>query len=353
MTFNIGNKRIGANEKAFVILEAGINHNGDLNTAKEMVRVAKIAGADAIKFQTFKAEEFIGDPELTFTYQSQGKTVTESMLEMFRRYEFTRDEWFELKKFCDEEGIVFLSTPQNESDMALLLEIGVPALKIGSDDFTNLPLIKRYAATQLPLLLSCGMADLGEVHEALKASGALDGGPVLLMLCTSQYPTPAEDANLLKLKTLNGAFPGLMLGFSDHTQGAYGAAIACGLGACAFEKHFTLDHDLPGPDHWFSENPQSATAWVKAIRTAQQMLGNPMVQPTAAELDMRRLARRSVTVIKDMAAGEVFNEKNLGLRRPGDGLPPKLIEQIWGKEARHALQSGLQLKLEDVGYGRS
>jgi len=353
MTFSIGNKRIGVNEAAFVILEVGINHNGDLDMAKKMVRVAKAAGADAVKFQTFKAQEFVGNPELTFTYQSQGKTVTESMLEMFQRYEFTREEWFELKQFCDKEDIVFLSTPQNESDMALLLEVGVPALKIGSDDFTNLPLIKRYAATKLPLLLSCGMADLGEVHEALNASGAFDGGAVLLMLCTSQYPTPIEDANLLKLKTLAGAFPGLTLGFSDHTQGSYGAAIACGLGACAFEKHFTLDHNLPGPDHWFSENPESATEWVKAIRTAQKMLGNPMVQPTAAELDMRRLARRSVTVIKDIAAGDVFDEKNLGLRRPGDGLAPKWIEQIWGKQARNALQSGVQLKLEDVGYGRS
>jgi N,N'-diacetyllegionaminate synthase len=351
MAFNIANRRVGPGQSAFVILEAGINHNGDFTIAQEMVRTAKRAGADAIKFQTFKADEFVGNPDLMFTYQSQGQTVTESMLEMFRRYEFTREEWFELKRTCDKEGIIFLSTPQNLSDLELLLEIGVPALKVGSDDFTNLPLIKKYASTGLPLLVSCGMADLSEVHEALNASGAFDGASVLLMLCTSQYPTPPESANLMKLRTLAGAFPGLSLGFSDHTQGAYAAAIACGLGACAFEKHFTLDQGFPGPDHWFSENPVSATEWVVAIRTAEKLLGSPFVVPTGEERDMRRLARRSVTVIKDVVAGDIFNEENLGLRRPGDGLAPKMIEQIWGKSARVDLKQGAQIKFEDVGHG--
>ncbi len=344
----IGDRIIGPDTPPFIMLEAGINHNGDLALAMKMIQVAKQAGADAIKFQTFKAEEFIGDPEMTLTYKSQGKEVTESMMEMFRRNEFTRDEWAKIRRTCDEEGIVFLSTPQNVSDMEFLMDLGVPALKVGSDDFTNLPLLKRYVATGLPLMISCGMADLSEVHDALEATGATTGNPVLLMLCTSQYPTPPEDVNLLKLRTLSSAFPGLTLGFSDHTQGPLAAAIACGLGACAFEKHFTLDHDLPGPDHWFSETPEGATQWVQAIRTARQLLGNPLVQPTPAEKNMRRLARRSVTTLRDINAGEIFSVDNVGLRRPGDGLPPKFIDFALGKKSRQAIKKGQKITLGDI-----
>ena len=347
--FLIAGREIGVNTPPFIILEAGINHNGQLDLAREMIRVAKRAGADAIKFQTFKAEEFVGDPDLTFTYKSQGKEVTESMLAMFRRYEFSRDEWVAVKQVCEDEGILFLSTPQNVSDMEFLVELGVPALKVGSDDFTNLPLLKRYSATGLPLLISCGMADLGEVYDALEITGALDGKPVLLMLCTSQYPTPPEDVNLRKLQTLSAAFPGLPLGFSDHTQGPLAAVMACGLGARVFEKHFTLDHDFPGPDHWFSENPVSASGWVAAIHTAYQMLGRHRVAPTAAERDMRRLARRSVTALWDIAEGEKLTEANLGLRRPGDGLPPKFIELIWGHKTTRAIAKGEKLNLGDIG----
>jgi N,N'-diacetyllegionaminate synthase len=345
---SIGDRRVGPDAPPFIMLEAGINHNGDIALARQMIRVAKQAGADAIKFQTFKAAEFVGDPALTFTYQSQGKSVTESMLEMFRRYEFSRQQWFEIKRACDDEGILFLSTPQNVSDLELLLEIGVSALKVGSDDFTNLPLLKHYATTGLPLFISCGMADLGEVYDALDASGAMRDTAVMLMLCTSQYPTPPQDANLLKLRTLAGAFPGLPLGFSDHTQGPLAAAIACGLGACAFEKHFTLDRDLPGPDHWFSEDPATAAEWVAAIRSAKQLLGRAEVVPSPAERDMRRLARRSVTALRDIASGEVLTEENLGLRRPGDGLPPRFIELAWGCKARRPIGTGQQLELGDL-----
>jgi len=332
----------------FIMLEAGINHNGDLGMAKEMIRAAKRAGVDAIKFQTFKADEFVVDPELMFTYRSQGKDVTESMLGMFRRYELSPEEWIALKRVCEEEGLLFLSTPQNVADMEFLVELGVPAIKVGSDDFTNLPLLKRYSASNLPLIISCGMADMGEVHEALEATGALDGNPVLLMLCTSQYPTPPDDTNLRKLNTLAAAFPGLTLGFSDHTQGCLAATMACGLGACAFEKHFTLDCSLPGPDHWFSETPESATEWATAIRTAHRMLGSSRITPTSAERQMRRLARRSVTALRDIALGEEFNDSNLGLRRPGDGLPPKFIEFALGRRARRAIAKGEQLKFGDA-----
>lgn len=336
------------NREPYIILEAGINHNGDINIAKKMISVAKSAGANAIKFQTFKADEFVGDPKLLFTYSSQGKKVTESMRDMFRRYEFSVAEWHSIKNFCDEKKITFLSTPQNVTDMELLLQLGVSALKVGSDDFTNIPLLKQYSATGLPLLISCGMANLGEVYQALDVTGAMEGKPVVLMLCTSQYPTPVADVNLSKLKTLAAAFPNLVLGFSDHTQGPLAAAIAYGLGAVVFEKHFTLDHQLPGPDHWFSEDPDGARAWISAIRDAHLMLGSPLIRPTIAEQDMKVLARRSITALKDIMPGEILSNINIGLRRPGNGLPPIHLDDMLGRVAKHSLQKGTLLSWEDI-----
>jgi N,N'-diacetyllegionaminate synthase len=196
----IGEWFIGREYPPFIIAEVGINHNGELDKAYAMIKVAKEAGASAVKFQTFKAEEFIGDSSLTFTYQSQGEEITESMLEMFKRYEFTRDAWFKIKQRCDEEEILFLSTPQNRSDLDLLLEVGITAIKVGSDDFTNFPLLKSYAQTKLPMIISCGMSDLAEVYKALETIGSLDGYSTVLLLCTSQYPTPPEDVNLRSAK---------------------------------------------------------------------------------------------------------------------------------------------------------
>lgn len=343
----IGSRLIGEGQAPLVILEAGINHNGELDKAYEMIRVAKRLGADSVKFQTYKADEFVGDPNLMFTYRSQGREVTESMLEMFRRYEFSRNDWFAIKRKCDEEGILFLSTPQNRSDLDLLLELGVPAIKVGSDDFTNLPLLRDYASTGLPMLVSCGMADLAEVHQALEAVGTLDGHPTVLLLCTSQYPTPPEDVNLLKLTTLRHAFPMAVMGFSDHTQGALASSLALALGAGVFEKHFTLDHDLAGPDHWFSEEPAGAKEWIASIRKAETMMGNSLVRPTAAERKMRLLARRSIVALHDIEAGEALTGENVGLRRPGNGLPPLLFEQVVGRKAAVKIDKGSLLKLGD------
>ena len=166
-SIKIGSRIIGPHVKPFIVLEAGVNHNGDLSLAKEMIRVAKKSGADAIKFQTFKADEFVGNPDQMYTYHSQSKVVTQSMLEMFRSYEFSRDEWFEVKNTCDQEEITFFSTPQNVSDLELLIELGVPVVKVGSDDFTNLSLLRSYSESGLPIFISCGMADLAEVYQSL------------------------------------------------------------------------------------------------------------------------------------------------------------------------------------------
>jgi N,N'-diacetyllegionaminate synthase len=334
--------------KPFIVAEAGINHNGELPKAFKMIEVAKQLGADAVKFQTFRAEEFCGDKTQIFTYQSQGEEVSESMFEMFQRHEFDRDEWLQIKQKCDDENILFLSTPQNRSDLDLLVELGLPAIKVGSDDFTNLPLLEDYSTTKLPMIVSCGMSDLAEVYQALDAIGTFEGYPTILLLCTSQYPTPPEDVNLLKLKTLASAFPDLVLGFSDHTQGSLASSLAVSFGAVFFEKHFTLDNNLPGPDHWFSENPDSLKVWMDAIHKSYKMMGGSIVSPTAKELEMRKLARRSIVVLKDIKQGAKFTKGNLGLKRVNDGLEPIFFKKIIGKVASQFLSKNRPLEINDV-----
>ncbi|MBE7546280.1 MAG: N-acetylneuraminate synthase family protein [Planctomycetia bacterium] len=348
MKIRIGNKKyIGDGCPPFLIAEAGINHNGDIEKAYAMISVAKEAGADAVKFQTFKAEEFIGDPEMVFTYKSQGKEVTESMLEMFRRCEFGRDVWFLLKKRCDDESIMFLSTPQNRSDLDLLLEVGITAIKVGSDDFTNIPLLKSYASTGLPVIISCGMSDMAEVYQTLEAVGALDGHPTVLMLCTSEYPTPPEDVNLLKLRTLGNVFPDIVLGFSDHTQGPLASSLAAAMGAKVFEKHFTLDHNLPGPDHWFSEEPTKLKEWVSYIRTSRTMLGDAIVRPTVKEKEMIKLARRCIVASSNISVDEILSSDNIGLKRVRGGLSSLYYENLIGLKAARNIEKNSIIRWGD------
>jgi sialic acid synthase SpsE len=342
----IGSREIGPGKPCFAVAEVGINHNGSLDRALEMIEVAKRSGADAVKFQTFKADEFVADAGQTFTYRSQGESVTESMLEMFRRYELSEADWRAIREKCGEEEILFLSTPQNRSDLDLLLNIGIAAIKVGSDDLTNLPLIRSYASVDLPLILSCGMSDLGEVYRALEAAGALDGHPTVLLVCTSQYPTPLADANLLRIRTLAAAFPTVPIGFSDHTQGAMAASLAVALGSCFFEKHFTLDHDLPGPDHWFSEEPDGLAAWVASIHASELALGSGTVRPTASEMLHKREYQRSVVAVRPIRKGERFSADNLGMRRVvGGGLPPALLDLLVGKVSSRDYESGEAISL--------
>ena len=343
----IKNFEIHSKSVPFIIAEAGLNHNGDIEKALEMINVAKNAGADAIKFQTFKADEIVTDESLTFTYKSQGKMVTESQLELFKRCELERDEFFEIKKKCDQENIIFLSTPQNKGDLDLLLEIGIPAIKVGSDDFTNTPLLKSYSTTGLPMIISCGMASFNEIKETLNALDSLEKYPTILMLTTSQYPTPPDNVNLLKLKNLSEHFPGLILGYSDHTQGILASSLAVAFGAKVFEKHFTLDKNLPGPDQWFSEDQTGLKLWANSIRTAHQMLGSGELIPTKYEEEMKVLARRSIVALCDIEKDEVFTENNIGSRRPGNGLPPTMVDKIYGRRSFKKIRKGELLQAGD------
>ena len=345
--FKINNHEISKENPPFIIAEAGINHNGSVEKAVKMVKTAKNAGVSAIKFQTFKAHEFISNSSLTYTYTSQGESITESQLDLFKRCELSNDDFYKIKKTCDEEKIFFLSTPQNKSDLDFLLELGVSAIKVGSDDFTNLPLLKYYSKTKLPIIISCGMATLEEIETTLDAIGTLDGYPTALLLTTSEYPTPPQNVNLQKLRTLSQKFPDITLGYSDHTQGNLASIVAISFGACIFERHFTLDNSLPGPDHWFSVNPSNLKIWSDSIKTAYQMMGSSEILPTELETKMKTIARRSIVSLDHIELGETLNENNIGLRRPGTGLPPKMFESILGKKARKKIKKFTIINKED------
>ena len=339
---------IGKDFPPFIIAEAGINHNGEIEKAFAMIKVAKNSGVDAIKFQTFKAKEFILDETLMHTYISQGRKITEPQIKLFERCEFTRNEWFKIKEKCNEEKIMFLSTPENRSDLDLLLELGIPAIKVGSDEIINLPILKDFASTNLPILLSTGMANQNEIHNALKIIGTLDGYPTILFVATSQYPTPIEDVNLRKFETLKKLFPDIPLGFSDHTEGPLASSLACVLGSVCFEKHFTLSHDLPGPDHWFSEDIDGLKIWTDSIKNSYKMLGSEKIEPTIKEKNQKNQARRSIVALKNIEQDEIFSENNLGLRRPGDGLSPQNIIKFLGQKAKHKIIKGKMINLTDI-----
>ena len=345
--FKINNHEISKENHPFIIAEAGINHNGSVEKAVKMVKTAKNAGVSAIKFQTFKAHEFISNSSLTYTYTSQGESITESQLDLFKRCELSNDDFYKIKKTCDEEKIFFLSTPQNKSDLDFLLELGVSAIKVGSDDFTNVPLLKYYSKTKLPIIISCGMATLEEIETTLDAIGTLDGYPTALLLTTSEYPTPPQNVNLQKLRTLSQKFPDITLGYSDHTQGNLASIVAISFGACIFERHFTLDNSLPGPDHWFSVNPSNLKIWSDSIKTAYQMMGSSEILPTESETKMKTIARRSIVSLDHIELGETLNENNIGLRRPGTGLPPKMFESILGKKAIKKIKKFTIINKED------
>lgn len=352
VSFKIGNRIIDKDSDPFIIAEAGINHNGNMDLAKKMILAAKEAGVDAIKFQTFCTDEFIQDKTEMYTYQSQGFKVTEPQYDMFKRTEFSEEEWKEIKRSCDEQEIIFLSTVSGIDGMELLFRIGIDAIKVGSDDFVNLPLLGKYEKYGLPMIVSCGMATEKEIAAALKTLRVQEGHPVCLMLCTSQYPTPPKDVNARKLLTLSEKFPEVVLGLSDHTQGITSAVVATSLGAKVFEKHFTLDHDLPGPDHWFSADPVELKEWADGIRTADVMLGSPELRPTKTEEKQRFVMHRSITAVKEIRTGDTFTDENLTMLRPGDGIGAMHWEEIIGKKAKRDILCGAKLKWEDVNDTR-
>ena len=316
-----------------IIAEAGVNHNGSLEMAKEMARVAKACGADIVKYQTAVPELVVSKFAQKAEYQKQTTDAAESQLEMIRRLHFSFDAHRELKEYCDSIGIQYLSAPFDLPSVRFLGTLGLPLLKIPSGEITNLPYLEAMAALKTPVLLSTGMSSLDEITDAL---GVLDDGgcpEVTILHCNTQYPTPYEDANLTAMIELYEQF-GLPVGLSDHTPGWECDVAAAVLGAQVIEKHFTLDKSLPGPDQKASLDPAEFKAMVEAVRHVEAALGDGHKHLTESEAPNQAIARKSIVAARQIKAGEVFTEENLTTKRPGDGISPMRWHEILGQTAK-------------------
>ena len=324
--------------QCFVIAEAGVNHNGEVALALKLADAAKAAGADAVKFQTFRAEDVVTRNAVTADYQRTNTGAT-SQFDMIKALELDEADHAQVAAHCARIGIEFFSTPFSEPAVDLLVRLGVQRLKIPSGEITNKPLLQRMAATGLPLLMSSGMATLEEVrravrwvHEARVAAGhpAPDASTLHLLHCTSAYPAPPHALNLLAIQTMAQA-TGLPVGYSDHSQGVEAALAAVALGATLIEKHLTLDKAMPGPDHRASADPQEFAAMVRGIRLVEAMRGDGIKQPTPVETNTRDVARRSVVLAVSRPRGHVLTAADLILRRPGTGIQPEHLTALPGR----------------------
>ena len=329
----IGDKLIGEGEPCFIVAEAGVNHNGSLKQAKKMVDAAKYAGADAVKFQTFKVENVIIKNAEKAAYQKEATSAEESQYDMIKMLELTEYNFRELADYAKKKGILFLSSPFDKESVNLLDKVNVPAFKIASGEITNFPLLKHIAKKKKPIILSTGMATLGEVEEALNVIRSEGVEDVILLHCVTSYPTKKDDVNLRVIETLKHTFK-LPVGFSDHTLGITVPIAAVALGACMIEKHFTLDMNLPGPDHKASLEPDELKEMVQAIRGVEKSLGDGLKRPTKTEEEIKRIARRSVVAKVDILKGTAITEDMLDLKRPGTGIEPRYLEMIIGKRAK-------------------
>lgn len=321
--------------KTYIIAEVGINHNGDINIAKEMILVAKECGADCVKFQTFKADEFISDSEQMFTYKSQGIEITESMLEMFKRYQFSEIEWIEIISFCKKNDIKFSSTAQNHSDLKFLFSIcDLPFIKVGSDDLTNVQMLKEYAKYGKRMIISAGMAYASEIEDAVEAIRSVGNNDITVLHCVSSYPASSEEVNLKKIPTIKNCFD-VEVGYSDHTIGSVAAIGAVCYGATVIEKHFTLSKDMAGPDHWFASDKDDLKQYISDIRSIEKCIGLSSLYPTIKELGIRNLARRKIIASKNIDKGHILSIGDFDFKRAdGDGLPPKYVDFILNRKLK-------------------
>jgi len=341
---------IGEGCAPFFAAEIGINHNGDLELAREMIRAAARAGATAVKFQNYLTEDFIADRSLTHTYLSGGKEVVESQYEMFKRCELGAKDLRLLRSEADQCGVLFFTTPTGETTLNDAVEAGVSLLKNGSDYLGHLPLIRAMARTGIPTVLSTGMALLTDIEDAVTAFEGAGGTQLILLHCVSSYPTPPADVNLHKIAALRDAF-GVPVGFSDHTEGSAAAIVAVALGACFIEKHFTIDRNLPGPDHWFSADESAFAELTKGCRTAYATLGSSVLRPTAEEALNRMQWRLSCTAADDLRAGEILSSSHIAFARPGSGYPPKAVDEILGRVLTTDLPKGATFTRRDFVGG--
>lgn len=330
--FKIGSRLVGLGHPIFVIAEAGVNHNGDLSLAKELVDVAAEAGADAVKFQSFKTESLstLKAPKAQYHIETTGRDASQSWFELLKSQEMNVDMHYQLVDYCQKKGIEFLSTPYDIESLELLLELNVPAIKVASTDANNIPFLRAIARTGKPLLFSTAMSHLNEVEASLKAISAEGCDEAIVFQCTGNYPTKNEDANIRIVKTFRDKF-NMIVGLSDHTMDAYTAAVGAGMGMMAYERHFTIDRKLAGPDHRMSVTPSELKELVTSIRTAERLLGHPDKKVLDCESDNRLKLRKSLVASKDLSVGHIISAEDLAIKRPGTGLAPIDFDSLLGR----------------------
>lgn len=336
-TLDLGFRRIGAGQPCLIIAEAGVNHNGDVGLARELIRAARRAGADAVKFQTWITEKLVTRTAPSAAYQQRNCDAVDQF-DMLKRLELSQAQFRDLKACAEAEGILFLSTPDEEESAAFLVSLGVPLLKIGSGEVTNLPYLDFLARQRLPLILSTGMATLGEVECAVDTIRYAGAPGLALLHCVTDYPAQPADCNLRAMATLRQAFA-CPVGYSDHTLGCELACAAVALGACIIEKHFTLDCSLPGPDHRASITPTALAALVSGVRKVEAALGDGVKRPAAVENANRSIVRKSIVVARDLPVGHVLTRDDLVLRRSPAGLPPSALAVVCGRTLRVPLEA--------------
>ena len=317
--------------RVYIIAEAGVNHNGSFETACKLVDAAKAAGADCIKFQTFKSENLVSHNAKKADYQ-KNTTGDGSQLEMLKKLELSYDEFIPLKKYCDKFGICFLSTPFDLESIDFLNSVDMLFWKIPSGEITNLPYLLKVAKTGKEVILSTGMSNLDEIGAALDVLKENGAGTITLLHCTTEYPAPFIDVNLRAMQTMRNKF-GLDVGYSDHTPGIEIPVAAVAMGATVIEKHFTLNRNMEGPDHKASLEPDELAAMVKAIRNVEMAIGTGEKVPSASEKKNMPIARKSIIASRNIKKGEKLTEANLTTKRPGNGISPMKWNDVVGTYA--------------------
>jgi N,N'-diacetyllegionaminate synthase len=341
----IGQWKIGPNQPCFVIAEAGVNHNGSTEMALRLVDAAVRAGAQAVKFQTFIADQVISATAPKAAYQRETTGSGESQLEMVRKLELPPHMFADIQHYCQSAGILFLSTPFEEASADLLEALAVPAFKIASGEITNFPFLEHVALKHRPMIVSTGMSDLEEVRAAVEVIRNCGNPELILLHCVSSYPASPSSANLRAMHTLAHEFS-VPVGFSDHTLGIEVTLAAVVLGATVIEKHLTLDKTLSGPDHRASLEPEEFAAMVRGIRVVESALGDGHKRPSPEELDTASVARKSLVSARTLARGTILTEDAIAIRRPGTGLAPSMRSQLVGRRLSHDVQAGEVLKWE-------
>lgn len=321
--------------KVFIIAEAGVNHNGNIGIAKKLINVAVDAEADAVKFQTFKAEKIISRYAPKAEYQKKTTDADESQFDMIKRLELNEDAHRELICYCKNKNIIFLSTPFDLESIDLLNNLGLEIFKISSGEITNLPYLRKIGRLKKKVILSTGMADLEEIGNAINVltEYGTRKNDITVLHCNTEYPTPFEDVNLNAMLTIRDAFK-VKVGYSDHTPGIEAPVAAVVLGATVIEKHFTLDKNMKGPDHKASLEPHELKAMVHAIRNVEKALGNGIKKPSASEIKNKHIVRKSIVAARPIKAGEMFSEDNITIKRPGSGISPMRWDEVIGQIAQ-------------------